>query len=135
MSTVEQVLESAILAVLAADEGVQAVLGEPMRMLELESPKPAFPYLEIARHVSEPAGSAGSEASEHRIDVAAISRLDAGGGSLAVIGAVRDALQAAELSLDGWRCVLLLPVFVDTLRERVGLWRTVMRLRAVVEAV
>ena len=134
MSTVERALESAILAVLAANEGVAAVLGEPIRVLEHDSPKPAFPYLEIARHSSEPAGSAGVEASEHRIDVVAISRLDAGSGSLAVIGAVREALQAAELALDGWRCVLLLPVFVDTLRESVGRWRTVMRLRALVEA-
>ena len=134
MSTAEQALEGAILAVLAADDGVLAVLGEPMRVLELDSPKPAFPYIEIARHSSEPAGSAGVEASEHRIDVVATSRLDAGSGSLAVIGAVRDALLAAELTLDGWRCVLLQPVFVDTLREGVGRWRTVMRLKAVVEA-
>ncbi len=52
-----------------------------------------------------------------------------------MIGAVRTALDAAELVLDGWRCVLLLPIFVDTLRENVGRWRTVMRLKAVVEAV
>jgi hypothetical protein len=70
-------LESAILAVLAADDGALAVLGEPMRVLEWDSPKPAFPYLEIERQLRQPAGCAGSEASEHRIDIAATSRLDA----------------------------------------------------------
>ena len=135
MSTVEQALESAILAVLAADEGVMAVLGDPLRVVDVDSPQPAFPYLEIARHLSEPAGAAGNDASEHRIDLAASSRLDGGVGSRAVIGAVRTALDTAELALDGWRCVLLLPVFVDTLREGVGRWRTVMRIKAVVEAV
>lgn len=134
MSTAEQALESAILAVLANDESVLALLGDPLRLVEVDSPKPAFPCLEITRHSSEPAGSAGVEASEHRIDLAATSRNDAGAGSLAVIGAVRTALDAAELMLDGWRCVLLLPVFADTLREGVGRWRTVMRLKAVVEA-
>ena len=135
MSAVEQALESAILAVLAADEGVMAVLGDPVRVVDVDSPQPAFPYLEIVRHLSEPAGAAGSDASEHRIDPAASSRLDGGVGSREFIGAVRTALDAAELVLDGWRCVLLLPVFVDSLRENVGRWRTVMRIKAVVEAV
>jgi hypothetical protein len=48
---------------------------------------------------------------------------------------VRAPLQAVELTLDRWRCMLLLPVFVDTLREGAGRWRTVMRLKALVEAV
>jgi hypothetical protein len=48
-----------------------------MRVLEWDSPKPAFPYLEIERQLRQPAGCAGSEASEHRIDIAATSRLDA----------------------------------------------------------
>ncbi|MEQ1779932.1 MAG: DUF3168 domain-containing protein [Hyphomonadaceae bacterium] len=135
MIAVEQALKSAILAVLAADEGVMAVLGDPARVVDVDSPQPAFPYLEIARHLSEPAGAAGSDASEHRIDLAATSRLDGGVGSREVIGAVRTALDTAELELDGRRCVLLLPVFVDTLLENVGRWRTVIRIKAVVEAV
>ena len=65
----------------------------------------------------------------------AVMVLTGGVGSREVIGAVRTALDAAELVLDGWRCVLLLPVFVDTLREGIGRWRTVMRIKAVVEAV
>jgi hypothetical protein len=60
------------------------------------------------------------------------NRNDSGAGSLAAVGAVRTALDAAELPLDGWRCVLLLPVFV---REGVGRWQTVMRIKAVIEAV
>ena len=135
MSTAEQALESAILAVLAADESVAAVLGDPMRVLEVESPRPAFPYLEIVRHQSVPAGSAGVEASEHRLDLAVVSRLDGGAGSLAAVGAIRSALEAGELALGAWQCTLLAPVFVDTLREGAGRWRTVMRLKAIVEAV
>lgn len=133
MSMVEQALESAILAVLAEDAGVMAVLGDPVRVVGAESPQPAFPYLEITRHSSEPAGATGSEASEHRIDLAVTSRNDSAAGSVAAVGAVRTALDAAELSLDGWRCVLLLPVFVDTLRVSAGRWRTILRLKAVVE--
>ena len=99
MSTAEQALESAILAVLAADESVAAVLGSPMRVLEVESTRPALPYLEIVRHQSVPAGSAGVEASEHRLDLAVVSRLDGGAGSLAAVGAIRSALEAGEAVL------------------------------------
>ncbi len=134
MSGAEQALESAIFAVLDADEGVTAILGSPLRVLEVESPQPAFPYLEIVRHQSVPSGSAGVEASEHRIDLAAVSRMDRGAGCMAVIGAIRLALETGELVLDGWRCTLLAPVFVDTLRVGVGRWRTILRLKAVVEA-
>lgn len=134
MNAAEQALESAVLAVLAADEGVAAVLGRPMRALNVENPRPAFPYLEIVRHQSVPAGSAGVEASEHRLDLAATSRLDGGASGLAFIGAGRSALEAGDLVLTGWRCTLLAPVFVDTLREGVGRWRTVMRVKAIVEA-
>jgi hypothetical protein len=60
VSAVEQALESAILAVLAADEGVMAVLGDPVRVVDVESSQPAFPYLESARHLREPAGAVGA---------------------------------------------------------------------------
>ncbi len=135
MSTAEQALESAILAVLAADEDVAAMLGTPLRVVDVESPKPAYPFLEIVRHQSVPAGASGVAASEHRVDLSVRSRLDGGAASLAAVGAIRAALAAAELVMDGWRCVLLVPVFFDTLREDVTLWRTILRVKAVVEAV
>jgi hypothetical protein len=48
--------------------------------------------------------------------------------------AVRAALDGAELVMDGWRCVLLLPVYLDATRTRPGLWRALLRLKAIVEA-
>ncbi len=87
MSCAEQALESAILTALEVDENVAAVHGNPMRVVGMDSPQPAFPYLEIARHSSEPAGSSGVEASEHRIDLAATSRND--GARAALLRSVR----------------------------------------------
>lgn len=134
MNIVEQALESAILAVLGSNGVVTELLGSPLRVVEVESPRPSYPCLEIARHQSVPAGAAGVEASEHRIDLVAMSRLDGGVASRAAIGAIRAALGAEPLAMDGWRCVLLVPLFVDTLRESVGTWRTILRVKAVVEA-
>ena len=48
---------------------------------------------------------------------------------------VRAALMEASLVLEGWRCVLLLPLFADATRQRVGLWRALLRMKAVVEVV
>jgi hypothetical protein len=134
VSGAEQGLESAMLAVLAADVGVQGVLGEPLRVLEVSSPAPAYPYLEIARHLTSPAGAAGYEASEHRVDLVAVSRLDGGEASRLAMSAVRAALGGAQLEIEGWRCVLLVPVFADTLHQGRGIWRSVLRMKAVVEA-
>ena len=88
VSTAERALERAILAVLAADDGVTEVLGCPLRVMNVESPRPSFPHLEIVRRQSVPAGV---EASEHRVDLAAASRADDAAESLAVIGAIRGA--------------------------------------------
>lgn len=123
-----------MLAALAADAGVRGVLGDPLRILDVGSPKPAYPYLEIARHFSLPAGAAGVEASEHRVDLVAVSRMDSGAEAMSAMAAIRAALAEAELAMEGWRCVLLLPAFADTLQQGRGLWRSILRMRAVVEA-
>jgi hypothetical protein len=133
VSGAESALESAILAALAVDAGVQQVLGEPLRVLNAASPAPAYPYLEIARHFSSPAGAAGAEASEHRVDLVVTSRFDGGTDGVGAIAAVRAALGVAELAMEGWRCVLLVPAFADTLNSGRGIWRSLLRMRAVVE--
>ena len=130
----EEALEAAILAALAEDASVAAVLGDPVRLLGAGGPAPAFPYLEVVRHESVDAGAAGIEASEHRIDLAVVCR-DAGGARVkAAIAAVRAALSGAELAMAGWRCVLLVPLFSDAARSGVQMWRGLLRLKAVVES-
>ncbi len=134
MSGAESALEGAILAALAASEEVKALLGEPLRVGETGSALPAYPYLEVARHMCEPAGGVEAEASEHRVDLVVVSRDLGGSQAKAALAAVRSALTNAELVMDGWRCVLLLPLFADATRQRVGLWRALLRMKAVVEA-
>lgn len=130
----EEALEAAILAVLAEDAGVTELLGDPLRVLDAEY-RPPFPYLEVVRHQSSDLGGAGSESSEHRVDLAVVSR-DAGGRRVKeAMATVRAALTGAELEMPGWRCVLLAPVFSDTARSSIETWRAVMRLKVVIEAV
>lgn len=134
MSGAESALESAILAALSASNEVKALLGDPVRVGETGSVLPPYPYLEIARHTSEPAGGVDADASEHRIDLVVVSRDLGGSQAKEAVAVVRSALTSTELAMDGWRCVLLLPLFADATRQRVGLWRALLRMKAVVEA-
>jgi len=134
VSGAESALERAILEVLAADAAVKAVLGDTVRVGELGSPLPAYPYLEIARHLSEPSGGVDAEASEHRVDLVVVSRDLGGRQAKEALATVRAALMGAELAMEGWRCVLLVPLFSDATRQRIGLWRALLRMKAVVEA-
>lgn len=123
-----------MLEAIAGDVAVKAVLGDKVRVGELGSPLPAYPYLEIARHVSEPRGGVDAEASEHRVDLVVVSRDMGGVQAKEALAAVRAVLTSAELPMTGWRCVLLVPLFSDATRQRIGLWRALLRVKAVVEA-
>jgi hypothetical protein len=105
-----------------------------MRLLEKTGSRLACLHLEIARHFSEPSGAMGVEASEHRVDLVVVSRMEGGTEGVRAIAAIRDALRAAEPEMEGWRCVLLVPAFADTLSRGRGIWRAILRMRAVVEA-
>ncbi len=130
----ESALEAAIIAAIAADADVRAKLGDPLRFEEAGAPRPAFPYLEFVRHESRPVGGVDVEASEHRVDFAVVSRVLDGREAMEAMHAVRAALDGAELVMDGWRCVLMLPVYLDATRTRPGLWRALLRMKAIVEA-
>lgn len=135
MSGVEQAVEAAILAAIASDADVSASLGDPLRIADLASPQPAYPYLEVVRRQSEPSNSAGCEGWVVTIDLAVMAREEGGGLARSVMAEVRSALRDADLPMAGWHCVVLTPVFTDTLRQAIGRWRSILRLRAIVEAV
>jgi hypothetical protein len=132
VSGAEAALESAVLSVLAADAGVQAVLGAPMRVMG-PSLRPAYPYLEVARHECASADAACVEASEHKMDLAIVAREESEARD--GLAAVRAALRNAVLEMVGFRCVLLAPAFSDVVRTKYNGGRAILRLKAVVEVV
>jgi len=134
VSVAEEALESAIVAALAADAGVAAALGEPLRLLDGASQLPGYPYLEIARRQSQANNASGVASEIVTIDLAVMSRDEGGRLARDAIAEVSRAVREVSLEMEGWRCVLLLPVFTDALRQRIGLWRALLRIRAVVEA-
>jgi hypothetical protein len=139
VSSAEAALEAAMLGVLAASEDVRAQLGDPLRVTRSGSPKPAYPYLEIVRHESEPWSGTLFDGSKHRIDVRVVSSDADGARAREAMAAVRIALvyaflEAAPPAMDGWRCVYLGPVFSDLVRMSDASWRALLRVEAAVEA-
>ena len=140
MSGAEAALEAAMLEVLAEDEDVRELLGDPLRLIDAGAPRPAYPYLEIVQHVTEPASGLGFEANKHRIDLRVVSRDRGGVLAREAMIAVRTALAIAYFDspppMDGgWRCVVMAPVFSDWAQMRDGFWRGLLRVKAIVEAV
>lgn len=126
-------VEAGLLAKLAADAGVKALLGDPPRVFDQAESRPSYPYLEIVRHESEPAGGAEAEAELHRVDLAIIARQGGRVEMKEALAAVRAALAGEPPEMEGLRCVLLLPTFSDMTQTRFGMWRCLVRVKAVVE--
>lgn len=135
MSGPELALEGALLAALAANEAVRESLGDPLRVAGLDSPQPSYPFLEIVRRQSQPFDAAGYEAFVITIDMAVVMREEGGGIAQATMTKVRETMRQAELEMEGWRCVVLTPVFSDTVRQAIGRWRGILRVRATIEVV
>lgn len=129
----EEALELAILQALAANDDVKATLGDPPRVFDIAEAAPAYPYLEILRHETRPAGSAGVEASEHRIDLSIASRAGNRKEARAALAAVRSALSGASLSMEGWRCIQMQTLVAELASDPSGAPRIVLRIRCGLE--
>lgn len=128
-------IRDALLLRLGADVDVAAALGDPLRVIAAGASAPAYPCLEIARHEVRPADAAEAEAEEHRIDLALLGPENAEDVLLEGLRAVRAALTGWKPDGEGWRCVLLSPVFADALRAPGRMRRATLRVRVIVEAV
>lgn len=127
-------VEAGLLAKLAADAGVRALLGDPPRVFDAATARPSYPYLEIIRHEMEPNGGAEAEADSHRIDLAIVSRDTGRMAMKEALAAVKAALSNGDApAMSGLRCVLMLATFADMVRGRFGIWRGMVRVKAVVE--
>lgn len=122
-----------MLDVLRADAGVRAVLGNPARVFDADVERPAYPFLEIARHAMEDIGGADAPACRHELDLAVMTSVGGRDEAKEAAAAVQDVIDGGALSIDGFRCVLCMVSFVDVVRASVHHWRALIRVRAIVE--
>src|SRR5262249_37030703 len=117
-----------------AGAGVKAALGNPARIYDDPPPDVTFPYVTLGRVESKPSEASATEATEHAITLHCWSRYGGRAEALQAIGALRDVLHNAALSVEGRRLVFLFAQFTDVFRSGDG--RTthgVLRLRALTE--
>ena len=129
----ELALQKALIAHLAADAGVRALLGDPARIWDAAPDKPAFPHLLTGRSESRPVRADGGGV-EHALILTVVSRFRGTEQAKAVLAALRLRLADATLAADGVRTVSLSLTFADIYPAADGL-RTfaVLRVRAVTE--
>lgn len=107
---------TAILAHLRADIGVQSRLGTPPRIFDDETENAIFPYAELTRVETEPADSSGVRAQVHRLTISTLSRHGGRQEALALVGAVRRAVEARNMQIPGKHVVLCQVFYSDVVR-------------------
>lgn len=134
MSAPERALRLALGAALAADAGVKAVLGDPVRLYARRSARAAFPHASWGRAQSVARGADGVDLIEHRLTLDVWCREEE---PEAVIGALRAALAGMDIELPApWVLVSLVPAYADVFATRdEQVRRGLVRLRAVMGAV
>lgn len=133
MSGHENALARGVIARLAEDATVKALLGQPARIWDQPPEDPGFPYLLIGRSESRPVAADGCGV-EHRLTLSCASRFGGSEEAKAICAAVRAALDGVEVEADGVRTVSLAVTFSDVFRtsDTRRTWG-VMRVRAVTE--
>ena len=119
-----------------ADAGVRAVFGDPPRVFDDETRRAAYPYAVIERHEATPAGASLYEVIEHRITLSTRSRESGRAEALKAVGALRAAIETAELAPSGQNVVLAHVVYADVMRANdLRAFRGLIRVRIVSERI
>ena len=133
MSDHESALQAALIAFLAADPSLSALLDG--RVWDAPPREAGFPHLLVGRSASRPVGADGCGL-EHRLSLTVVSRFHGTEEVRAIVAAVRARLEGAVLQADGVRTVSLGVTLADVFRGADGArtW-AVIRVRAVTEAI
>lgn len=124
----------ALMDMLRADSDVQVVFGTPARIYDDETGRAAFPFAQVEKHESLPAGASGVSAIEHKITLGVLSRYDGLSGAKAAVGAIRSAVERGTLTVPGQAVVLSHPIYVDVMRRADRrAFRGVVRVRIITE--
>lgn len=92
---------TALLARLAADSGLQALLGTPARVVDQMATAPAFPYLRLVNVEQRDASLKGQGACTLMITLQSLSRSCHGDETRRIIAALRDCLHDATFAVSG----------------------------------
>lgn len=130
----ESRVQKAVMTALRTDADVRRVFGTPPRVYDDETRGPAYPYVTLERHETRPAGSAGVAGMEHTLTFAVASRFGGRAYAKEAMGALRAALERAEIAPEGQKVVLAYPTYGDVFRTQDRqAFRSILRLRIISE--
>jgi len=107
----------AVLDVVRSDAGVREIFGNPPRVFDDETRQAEFPYADVATHEVRPADSSEIPGAEHRISFGVLTRHGGRAEAKEGIGAIRAAIETADISPEGQRVVLAHAVYSDVVRR------------------
>lgn len=131
----EGALQTALIALLRADETLKTLVGDPARVWDEPPASPVYPHLLIGRSESRPVEAEGG-GTEHVLTLTCRSRFGGAEEAKAVTAAVRAALDDARPAIAGGRVISLRVTYVDVFRA--ADWRSVLgvaRVRCVTEPI
>lgn len=130
----EASVQRAVMAAMRADEDVRDVFGTPPRIYDDETESPAYPFARLERHETRPAGSACVAGTEHTLSFSVTSRFGGRVYAKEAIGALRAAMERAEITPERQTIIMVLPTYGDVFRtnDRKA-FRGIFRLRIISE--
>lgn len=128
-------LQAAMLAALAADAGVRALIGDPPRVHDGPSKEKVFPFVSFDEARASPFGPAPGHV-EHDIRLSVHSRYEGRREAKEIAAAVVGVLHHGEIAVSGRRLVSLRAVYSDIFhRPDSDAHQAILRFRAVTEKV
>jgi hypothetical protein len=131
----EAAFQDALLAQLAADADVQAVLGDPARIFDAAPNGAAYPYLTAGRAVSEVRDAVDADLIEHRLTLHLWTRDTGRRETKEMLGVLRAASHEAAFALGaGFSLLSCRVVYSDVFRTTDSrLVHGVLRVRALIQ--
>ena len=134
--SVLKALEDEIARVIKASAELKSDFGDPVRIVENETTRAAFPFMRFARHDVRPEADSVGELSQHRLTIEMFCRSGGRDEASRLLGVLSHVLRSADLTPDGYRVVLSYPVYSDVfLRPDGTTHRGLLRLRTLTEPV
>ena len=127
-------LQQAVFAALSMSDAVKDAVGDPPRVFDSPPRGAAFPYVVIGEDETRDWSTATEGGSEHLLAIQVWSRADGRRQAKLAAEAVKDALDGAELAVDGQALIGIRHLATQTSRESDGeTIRATLKFRAVLE--
>ncbi|WP_395630589.1 DUF3168 domain-containing protein [Aquidulcibacter sp.] len=126
--------QQALEEVFRADSAVQAVLGNPVRLVEAPAKLTAFPFAVWRRWESRPIDASLVQSDEHIATIEVVCRQTGADIARQAVAALATCAAEARFNAVGAGIVLILPLYSDVMRSADGRsWFGILRLKIIAD--